>query len=137
MSIISTNKKAQFQYQILEVFQAGLALSSGGLVKMIRSKTLTPDHSFVVFQNNRLEAIGMGTAKDDNSSIALLLTRSEITKIRKATKEKGVTCILLNFKRINKYLKADIAIVKGKNQQDKRETIKDRDQTREKARGLT
>ena len=104
---------------------------------MIRSKILTPDHSFVVFQNNRLEAIGMGTAKDDNSSIALLLNRSEITKIRKATKEKGVTCILLNFKRINKYLKADIAIVKGKNQQDKRETIKDRDQTREKARGLT
>lgn len=136
MSIISTNKKAQFQYQILEVFQAGLALSSGGLVKMIRSKTLTPDHSFVVFQNNRLEAIGIATAKGQNDSIPLLLNQSEITKIRKATKEKGITCIILNFKRVNKYLKADIAIVKGKNQQDKRQTIKDRDGEREKARGL-
>jgi SsrA-binding protein len=135
MKIIATNKKANYEYQIIEKFQAGLALANGYIVKKIRSKQITPEHSFVVFQNNRLEAIGLGNSIHKDS-IPLLLNKNEIKKILTYKKEKGVTVILLNFKSVNRYLKADVAVVKGKTKGDKRQTIKARDLARERQRGM-
>ena len=134
MNVITSNKKAKFDYIILEKFTAGLALSNGYLVKKIRGKEITPDHSFVVFQNNRLEAIGLGNSIHKDS-IPLLLNKNEIKKILNYKKDKGITVILLNFINSNRYIKAEIAVVKGKSQGDKRQTIKNRDLARAKQRG--
>jgi SsrA-binding protein len=132
--IISKNKKAEFEYKILEKFQAGLSIQSGGLVKKIRDKSITPENSFVVFQNNRYEAIGMGGSMN-KETIPLLLSKLEVKKITHYKKEKGITVILLNFKKSGRYIKSDIAVVKGKSQGDKRQTIKKRDLARESQRG--
>jgi SsrA-binding protein len=134
MKIISTNKKAKFDYIILEKFQAGLVLLNGYLVKKIRSGDLTPANSFVVFQNNRFEAIGLGN-NIHKDSIPLLLNKLEVKKIQQYKRDKGVTVVLLNFKAVGRYLKADIAVVKGKTKGDKRITIKNRDMERERQRG--
>jgi SsrA-binding protein len=133
--ILTTNKKASYEYHILEKFQAGLALANGDLVKKIRTREITPEHSFVVFQNNRLEVIGLGNMQQ-KTSIPLLLNKAEVKKIRWYIKDKGITCILLNFKMVNRYLKADIAVVKGKSTGDKRQTIKARDIERDRQRGI-
>ncbi len=133
--IISKNKKAEFEYKILEKFQAGLSIQSGNLVKLIRSKKITPENSFVVYQNNRYEAIGMGGSMN-KETIPLLLNPLEIKKIREYKKEKGITVVLLNFKTQGRYIKSDIAIAKGKTHGDKRQTIKKRDLDRENQRGL-
>ncbi|MGL4759616.1 MAG: SsrA-binding protein [Patescibacteria group bacterium] len=133
--IITTNKKANFEYKILEKFQAGLALPNGILVKRIRKKEITPENSFVVFQNNRFEAIGVGGSLN-KLSIPLLLSKQEMKKLHNYKKEKGVTIILLNFKKSGGFIKTDIAAVKGKTHGDKRATLKERDLQRERQRGL-
>jgi SsrA-binding protein len=135
MKIITTNKKANFEYTIIEKFVAGLALPDGYIVKKIRNRELTPDNSFVIFQNNRLEAIGMGN-NVFKTSIPLLLKKSEVKKILVHKRDKGITVILLNFHSHGRYLKSEIAIVKGKNQSDKRKTIQARDVERARQRGM-
>lgn len=129
-SIITTNKKARFEYTILDTFQAGLVLTTPG-VKGIRKKELNPEGAYIIWQNNRLEIISK--AKEN---IPLLLNKPEVAKIRKALKDKGTTCILLDYKKSGRWIKADIAIAKGKNLHDKKETIKERDLKREQERGV-
>jgi SsrA-binding protein len=135
MITYTTNKKANFEYIILEKFQAGLAISNGDMVKKIRNKEITPDHSFVIYQNNRLEAIGMGN-NQQKLTIPLLLNKQEIKKILNYKKDKGITVIVLSFKAVNRYLKADIAVVKGKTKGDKRQTLKERDLERERQKNI-
>jgi SsrA-binding protein len=91
--IITSNKKARFEYTLLETFQAGLVLTTPG-VKGIRKKELNPEGAYIIWQNNRLEIISR--AKEN---IPLLLEKPEIAKIRKALRDKGVTCILLDYKK--------------------------------------
>jgi SsrA-binding protein len=126
---LTYNKKANFEYHILDTFLAGLALSTPS-VKGIRAKELNPDGAYIVWQNNRLEIISR--AKEN---IPLLLKKDEMSKIKKALKDKGITCILLNFKKVGRWIKADIALAKGKNIHDKKETLKQKDLKREEERG--
>ena len=58
MAILANNRQARFEYEILESFQAGLVLS-GKMVKAIRNRQVKPEGAFVVYQNNRLEIIGL------------------------------------------------------------------------------
>jgi SsrA-binding protein len=125
---ITTNKRAKFDYHVLETFGAGMALSTFE-VKGIRNRTLTPEGAFVIYQNNRLEII----TKSKNP-IPLLLKPLEIKKIKKAILDKGISCIVLSFNKTNRFLKAQIALVKGKKDYDKKETIKQRDLIRERER---
>lgn len=133
-NIISINKKAKFEYHIIEKFQAGLALNSYQ-VKAIRSKDINPDRSYIIWQKDKLEIVGLG-AEGKIMSVPILLNKPEVEKIKKYIKEKTVTCVLLNFKKIKRWIKADIAVVRGKNKADKRETIKARDLARDKQRGI-
>lgn len=133
--IISKNKKAEFNFVILEKFQAGLALQSGMLTKKIRDKRITAENSYVVFQNNRFEAIGVGGSLN-KETIPLLLNTNEIKKLQGYKKDKGNSIILLNFKKVGSYIKSDIAAVKGKSKGDKRVTLKTRDLERERQRGV-
>ena len=133
MAVVMHNRKIKFDYHIIESFQAGLSLS-GLMVKAIRSKKVNLNSSFVIYQNNRLEVIGL-KYKDFSENVPVLLSKKEMKKVIGSIKEKGVSCVLLNIKVVGRWLKADIAIVKGKNKRDKRETIKKRDLDREQRRG--
>ena len=122
MSIISINKKAKFDYSILETFQAGLSLS-GGMVKLIRSRKVQALGLYVVWQNQQLQIIHLGN-ESYRENATILLKKREIEKIKSQIKIKGIGCIVLNIKTVGRWVKAEIAIVKGKNKSDKRDTLK-------------
>jgi SsrA-binding protein len=128
-NIITTNKKARFEYQIIETFLAGLSLTTPDL-KAIRHKELNPDGAYIIWQHDRLEIVSRA-----KFNIPLLLNKAEVVKIRKALKDKGITCIVLSYKKVGRWLKADIGLAKGKNTHDKKETLKQRDLKREQERG--
>jgi SsrA-binding protein len=133
MAVIIFNRKAKFDYEILETFQAGLALD-GRMVKLVRARKVTLNSVFIIFQNNRLEMINFGN-EEKNENVPLLLKPKEMKEIMGSIGEKGVSCIPLNIKTVGRWLKADIALVRGKKNYDKRQTIKKRDLDREEARG--
>jgi SsrA-binding protein len=126
---ILINKKANFDYQILDKFVAGIALS-GILVKQVVNKKINLTGKFVIFQKGRLEIVGFGNELV-SQNVPLLLTKKEIRKIHGQLSVKGITCIILNIKRQKRWLKAEIALVKGKKEFEKKESIKNREIDRE------
>jgi len=136
--VLSKNKKAFYDYEIIESYEAGISLF-GAEVKGIKNKEVSIKEAFVSFSENGKQLI----LKNAHVSIpqyannlninstrerVLLLRKSEIEKIKKAVKVKGFTIIPISV-RINEHglIKIDIALAKGKKNYDKRETIKKRD----------
>ncbi len=132
--VLANNKKAFFDYHILESFQAGLSLS-GRMVKELRQKRVQITGSYIIYQKGKLQIIGFGNDKT-RENVPLLLQQREVNEIHGALKEKGVSCTVLNIKTVGRWIKAEVALVKGKKNFDKRDDIKKRDLDREEARGL-
>jgi SsrA-binding protein len=132
MAVLIVNKKAHFEYQILESFQAGLSLS-GPMVKLVRANKVVINGLFVVHQKGKLQIIGFGN-EQMRENVSLLLNKKEKNEIIEQIREKGVSCIPLNIKTVGRWLKAEIAVVKGKKLYDKKDAIKKRDVDREVAR---
>ncbi len=132
--VLTTNKRVNFDYEVLQKFTAGLCLS-GAMVKQIRANRTNIQGKFIVSQNSRLEILGMGNDKI-TENIPLLLNQKELKKVTGQLTEKGVTCIVLNLKAVGRWLKADIGLVKGKKNYDKREDIKKRDMDRQEQKGI-
>ena len=131
--ILATNKRANFDYEIIATFQAGLSLS-GGMVKQVRARRVQLQGKYVVFQHGALEILAFGNDRI-SQNVPLLLNRKEVSKIAGQLTTKGVSCIVLNLKKVGRWLKADIALVKGKKNYDKKAVIKQRDIEREVRRG--
>ena len=151
MKIFCRNKKAYFDYQILEEFEAGMVLK-GNEVKSIRLGKISLKGSYVVLkginQGKLPEPYLIGTYispyqpkntpnnYNPERSIKLLLKKSEIKYLIGKTKEKGLTLIPLKIYIKNVKIKIKIGLVKGKKKRDKREAIKKRDAEREIRRNL-
>ena len=132
--IIATNKKANFDYFVIESYQAGLNLS-GQMTKAIRNNRVNITGKFIVAQGGQLEILGLGNEKV-TENIVLLLNKKEKNEIAGRLTEKGISCVILNLKTVGRWIKAEIALVKGKKNFDKRETIKKRDLDREEQKGM-
>ena len=132
--IIANNKKAHFDYFVIESFQAGLNLS-GQMTKAIRNNRVNVAGKFVVAQGGQLEILGLGNEKV-TENVILLLNKKEKKEIMGRLTEKGISCVILNLKTVGRWIKAEVALVKGKKNYDKRETIKQRDMDREDRKGL-
>jgi SsrA-binding protein len=132
--IIATNKKAHFDYFVIESYQAGLSLS-GQMTKAIRNNRVNIAGKFIVAQGGQLEILGLGNEKV-TENVPLLLNKKEKKEIAGRLTEKGISCVILNLKTIGRWIKAEIALVKGKKNYDKRESIKQKDLDREERRGL-
>lgn len=134
------NKKAFFDYEILETFIAGIQLA-GTEIKSIRGSKASLVDSYCSFWDNQLYVKNMHIAEYElgtcNNHIAkrdrkLLLTRKELDKIQKKSKEGGITIVPLKLFINDKGLaKLEIALAKGKKTFDKRETLKLKDASRE------
>lgn len=134
------NKKAKFQYELLDSFVAGIVLA-GTEIKSIRFGKASITESFCEF-NDRGELFAINMQIDEYShgshfnhqpkaARKLLLNSQELRKLEKEVNTSGVTIIPLNLFVNDKGLaKLKIAIAKGKKLFDKRETIKDRDNKR-------
>lgn len=142
MKRICVNKKARFQYEILERFEAGLALR-GTEVKSIREGRGSIAQSFGRIRGDELWLYGMDIPAYEAGSIynhdpkrarKLLLHRREIAKLSGAVSQKGFTIVPLSLYFKRGWAKVDLALARGKTVYDKRETIKHRESKREIAR---
>lgn len=137
--VISENRKARFDYQIIETYEAGLALM-GSEVKSIRNKQVQLKDSYVSFMGDEAFLQNAHISEYKASSYnnhqperlrKLLLHRNELNKIYGAIREKGLSCVPLKIYFKNGRIKLEIALVKGKKLHDKRESIKSREVKRE------
>ncbi len=134
------NKRAKFDYEILDKYTAGIVLT-GTEIKSIRLGKASIAESFCEFHNGELFVInshieeylyGNHYNHKAKSERKLLLNKRELRKLEKDLQNKGLTVIPLRLFTNEKGLaKLDIALCRGKKNYDKRETIKDRDNKRE------
>lgn len=133
------NRKARFEYEILDKYTAGIVLA-GTEIKAIRLGKASIAEGFCEFQNNELFVINMTVQEYSHATYfnhqpkqerKLLLNRKELKKLEKAVANSGNTIIPLKLFVNKKGLaKLEIALAKGKKLYDKRETLKDRDNKR-------
>ena len=139
--LITENKKARFDYSIGDTFEAGIELS-GSEVKPVRRGDVQLKDSYVAFKNGQAYLqnahINVYTASsymnhEPERLRRLLLNKNELTRIERAIQEKGFTCVPLKMYFKGNWAKVEIALVKGKNAGDKRQSIKGREADREVA----
>ena len=142
--IISENRKAHHDYDVIETFEAGLSLL-GSEVKSLRDKQVQLKDSYVVFKGDEAFLQNAHIADYKASSYnnhaperlrKLLMHRSELDKIYAALREKGLSCIPLKIYFKKGRAKIELALVKGRKAHDKRAAIKTRDVKREVAKSL-
>ncbi len=140
MSVILKNKKAKFDFEVLETFEAGIELL-GSEVKALRSGKGKLEGAHVLVRGGEAYVVGMSISPyqasntpkdyDPERPRKLLLTRKELNKLLGIESSKGLTLIPISLYNKERYLKLEIASVRGKKKADKREAIKERDTKRE------
>lgn len=139
------NKRARFEFHLIENFVAGIVLS-GTEIKSIRNGKASILEAYCVFVNGEVWIRNMHIAAYENGSFynhapkadrKLLLNRKEIGKIEKFLKDKGNTVVPLKmFLSDSGWAKIEIALAKGKKLHDKRQDLKEKDDKREMDRAM-
>ncbi len=142
---ISTNRKAYFEYHVLEDFNTGIVLL-GSEVKSIREGNVNITDCFAYIKDGEIWIKNMKVARykqthmaekhDENRDKKLLLNRREIFRIEKLIQDKGTTMVPLEIFTSKNRIKIKLGVVKGKKLYDKRETIKKRDMERDLRRTI-
>ncbi|KAG0322914.1 hypothetical protein BGZ97_002670 [Linnemannia gamsii] len=140
---ISNNKKALFDYFIEDRYEAGLVLE-GWEVKAIRAGRSQIRESYVVIRNAELFLIGAHISPllsasthirpDPVRTRKLLMHATQIKRLIGKVEQRGYTLVPLDLHYTKGRVKCEIGLAKGKKEHDKRETEKQRDWAREKAR---
>jgi SsrA-binding protein len=137
--VISTNRKAHFEYFLLEHFEAGIALQ-GSEIKSIRAGQISLTEAYIKVDEREAWLVNAYIAPYDPASRnnhdpkrarRLLLHRKQIREMWNAVRQKGVTVIPVQVYLKEGLAKLDIAIAKGKKLYDKRSEIAKRDVERE------
>ncbi len=137
--IIAKNKKARFEFHVLDTYEAGIVLQ-GTEVKSLRKGSVHFLDSFArivkgeawLFSLNIAEyKFGNRQNHEPTRDRKLLLHKKEIEKLDAKTKEKGLTLVPLSLYFKNGKAKVEIGVCKGKKLFDKRDTIKQRDLERQ------
>ena len=136
MKALSENKKAYFDYQILDKFEAGISLV-GQEVKSLKTRGVNLAGSYVIVRDEELFWVGAKIPAyqpknapsdyEEERSRKLLLRKNEIKKLLGKSKEKGLTLIPLKVYIKNAKIKLEFGLAKGKKEIDKRELIKKRE----------
>jgi SsrA-binding protein len=142
IKIIVRNRKAHFEYTIIQSFEAGIVLQ-GTEVKSLRTGKCTLTDGFVEIVSGEvwLKSVHINEYSQGNINNhdpfrdrKLLLNHAEIKKLNQRVKEKGYTMVPLSLYFKNGKVKVEIALVKGKKLYDKREAIAKRDMERDSKR---
>lgn len=139
MSALADNKKAYFDYEILETFEAGLVLE-GHEVKSIKLGRANIQGAYAIIRGGEAYILGMHVPPyqqantpanyDPDRTRKILLTRKEIAYLAGKTAEKGLTLLPLQVYTKHGLLKLSLGLGRGKKKTDKRETIKARESKR-------
>ncbi|MCB0819213.1 MAG: SsrA-binding protein SmpB [Bacteroidetes bacterium] len=137
------NRKAEFEFEILAKFIAGMVLA-GSEIKSIRNHKASIAEAYCAFAGDDLVIRNMNIEEYSHSTYfnheprrdrKLLLQKSELNKLRTKLKDKGLTIVPLHlFISDSGYAKVEIALAKGKKLYDKRESLKDKDLKRNLSR---
>ena len=140
---IALNKRAKFDYQLHERFEAGMVLT-GWEMKSIRAGKVQLTDTYVFLKNGKaflldcnitpLLAASTHVVAEPMRSRKLLLHKRELARLATATQQKGQTCVAVAMYWKGHRVKLEIALATGKKAFDKRATIKDRDWNRDKGR---
>lgn len=133
------NKKAYFDYEILDTYEAGIVLT-GTEIKSVRASNVNLKDSYGVIRNNEIYLLNMHISEYKEGNIfnheekrtrKLLLHKKEILKIKDKVNLEGITLVPLKLYFNKNKVKVLLGIAKGKKVYDKRESIKKRDTERE------
>ncbi len=143
--VITTNRKARHDYELLKTFQAGLVLM-GSEIKSIRGGHVNLRDGFIQERDNELWLMGVHIAQYQQASHfghddplrprKLLLHRKEINEILSRIRDVGYTAVPTKLYLDRGYAKVEVAIARGKKQYDKRADIAKRDAERQIRRAL-
>jgi len=142
IKVVSTNKKARFEYFIQETFEAGLVLK-GTEIKSIRNGQISLQEAYVRTNGKEIWLVGAHVAPYEHASAfqhdpkrdrKLLMHKKEIRKLFDEIRIKGMTIVPIRVYLKGGRAKLEIGLAKGKKQYDKRESIKERDVERETSR---
>ena len=133
MAILLHNRRANFDYEILEKFEAGIKLQ-GFEVKSLKQKQGSLDGAYVTIESGEVFLINMhippfqpANAPDDYDPYRkrkLLLTKKEINKLVGKDQEKGLTIVPIKLYNARNLVKVEVAVARGKKKYDKREALK-------------
>ena len=144
MKVIASNKKAFHDYFVEETLEAGVVLV-GTEVKSVRLGAVNLRDSYAVIKGGEVFLVGAHIAPYEKGSYfnvdprrtrKLLLAKAEIRKLAARTERKGYTLVPLKIYLKGSLVKVELGLCRGKEQRDKRETIKRRDAEREMARAI-
>lgn len=144
MKILSKNKRAYFDYDILETYQAGIVLE-GQEVKSIKTGHINIEGSFVSIHKGGLHLLNAHipaykfaktAGYDPYRTRPLLLTKKEIRVILGRLSQKGLTMVPLKVFEKKRLIKLEIGLARARQKQDKREVIKKREDQRKIQRAL-
>lgn len=139
VKVVASNRRARYDYQILDRFEAGLVLE-GSEVKSLRAGKAQLKDSFAHIRDGEVWLVGAYIAPYDFSrgggheperTRKLLLQRRQIDRLASRLAEQGLTLVPLDIHFRAGRVKVELGLAKGKRTIDKRETIKARDQQRE------
>ena len=135
MKVVAQNRRAKFDYEIIDTVEAGMMLT-GPEVKSCRRGHISLAGAYVSFLGgkpvlkgasiSKYAFTGPDVAHDDKRDRELLLKKTEAAKLQRATEEKGMTLIPLEV-RAGKYIKIAIGLGRGRKKLDKRQAIKERE----------
>ena len=144
MKLICQNKKASFDYFLLDTYEAGIKLT-GTEIKSIRAGKVNINDAYVVVRNGKVFILNMFIGKYDLGNIfnheerrsrELLLHRSQINKVSGKLQTEGITLVPTKLYFVDALVKVEFAIAKGKKLYDKREDLKRKDLMREAQKGF-
>jgi SsrA-binding protein len=134
------NKKAHFDFEFLEQYEAGVVLH-GYEVKAVRAHKANLNGAYVIIRGGEAFLVNAtispyqvaNTPKnyDPERARKLLLTKKQLAELEQGSEKQGLTIVAIKWYNKNRKLKLQIALAHGKKKADKRETIKDRDNKRE------
>lgn len=143
--IISDNRQARYQYEILETYEAGIELK-GTEVKSIRAGKVNLRDGFALIRNGEALLLNVQISPHETTSQTfnhdprrtrrLLLHKDEIRKLTGKVQQQGLTLVPLKMYMKRGWVKVDIALVRGKKLHDKREDERKRQDKRDMERAM-
>lgn len=145
MAVYAVNRKAHFDYEILETYEAGIELL-GFEVKAVKSGRVNIGGTYIVIKNNEAWLLNASIPPyqpknappdyDETRSRRLLLHKSEIKELIGKASQKGLTLVPLRVYDKKSRVKLEFALARHKKKHDKREVIKERETKREISRAM-
>jgi len=141
---VSTNRKAKFEYFLIETFEAGIALQ-GSEIKSIRAGQVSLTEAYVQIDGQEAWLMGAHVSPYEQANRfnhdplrprRLLLHKKEIRQLWDSVRQKGMTIVPTRVYLKDGRAKVEIALARGKKSFDKRETIAKRDRERDSAREM-